>query len=496
MRVGTSAQPVLQLSGDWINIDWGYVYVGVEQQAGLQTVMWNSTVRAQWAATAQLPKTDDTNKPRACSDEWIVLAVSWDYGQVGNTPISNYVMIAYDDIYSINWLGTFFPPYWRTLYTDAVDLLLTAANQYTSLIQQTQQFDQTLLNNVSVNGQYYATIASLAYRQTWGGTKIVWNTVKKEKYVFLKEISSDGNLNTVDVLMPASPLFIYLDPVYLQMMILPVFEYSINTNVYNSPFAPHHLGEYPIGEKIGEENMPIEETGNLVLMTAAIVTRTEDASWFNPVYWPLLESWGTYLTQNLPYPGNQLCTDDFEGPSPNNTNLAAKGIIALDALAYLANFLGNTSLAQQYHNTAINYAQTWQKCAYTTDNSPHYGLEYNLPNSWSDKYNIVYQKILGLTTFPESIINAESSYYLLQFNAYGLPLDDRATFAKLDWEHWIAALTYNTQLSQKIYQTVYDFANTSPSRVPLTDWYYTDKDTQTGFQARPVVGGVYAPMIV
>jgi len=281
--------------------------------------------------------------------------------------------------------------------------------------------------------------------------------------------------------------------VYLQMMILPVFEYSVNPNVYNYPFAPHHIGEYPIGEAVDEENMPIEETGNLILMTAAILQRTNNASWFYPLYWGLLQSWGEYLVQNLPYPGNQLCTDDFEGPSPNNTNLAAKGIVALDALSYIAKFLGNNTLAQELHAVAINYSQIWQQCAYTNYGSPHYALEYNLPNSWSDKYNIVYQRILGLSTFPQSVINAESAYYFTQFNQYGLPLDDRATFAKLDWEHWIAALTYNSSLSQQLYQTIYNFANTSPSRVPLTDWYYTDTDLQTGFQARPVVGGVYAP---
>jgi len=45
--------------------------------------------------------------------------------------------------------------------------------------------------------------------------------------------------------------------------------------------------------------------------------------------------WGNYLTTALPDPGNQLCTDDFEGPSPHNANLAAKGIVALEVTSSL-----------------------------------------------------------------------------------------------------------------------------------------------------------------
>lgn len=125
-----------------------------------------------------------------------------------------------------------------------------------------------------------------------------------------------------------------------------------------------------------------------------------------PKYWPLLQSWAQYLVTVLPDPGDQLCTDDFEGvseregrgregkrkweekceaawrgehrrgeliesttsqpynsvcniaycffcywffvfvyiqPSPHNVNLAAKGIVALGAFGTLCEKLGKHS---------------------------------------------------------------------------------------------------------------------------------------------------------
>ena len=76
-------------------------------------------------------------------------------------------------------------------------------------------------------------------------------------------------------------------------------------------------------------------------------------------------------------------------------------------------------------------------------------------------------------------------------NQYGLPLDNRADYTKLDWEIWTATLTDNREQFDALMAPIGKWLNATPSRVPLTDWYDTKTGKKQGFQARSVVGGVF-----
>jgi len=315
----------------------------------------------------------------------------------------------------------------------------------------------------------------------------------------MKEISSDGDVSTVDVIFPASPLFLFFNPDLLGKQLLPIFSYANNetSNPYSLVWAPHHLGTWPVAniETDQQENMPIEETGNMLLMIAAVAKLTNyDIVLQNPAYWALIQQWGDYLVSVLPDPGDQLCTDDFEGPTPHDANLAVKGIIGIAAFAQLNDLMGNSTAAQKYLTIANMYAQDWIFLA-NPNYTDHYRLRYDQPG-WSLKYNMLWQYILDLDVFPDYVMEMEIAYYMENLHPYGIPLDVRADFSKLDWQSWVAAMANNTADFALIINGIYEFAQYTPQRVPLTDWYFTTQPNQRGFQARTVVGGLYAKALL
>jgi len=103
--------------------------------------------------------------------------------------------------------------------------------------------------------------------------------------------------------------------------------------------------------------------------------------------------------------------------------------------------------------------------------------------------------LLGLNLFPPDVARKEIAFYLTRQNKYGLPLDNRRAYTKLDWILWTATLAENQFDFENIVSPAYQFANDSESRVPLTDWYDTVTAKQQGFQARSVVGGLFVKML-
>ena len=186
--------------------------------------------------------------------------------------------------------------------------------------------------------------------------------------------------------------------------------------------------------------------------------------------------------------GEQLSTDDFAGHLAHNTNLSIKAIEAIAAYANLAHMQGKEDVAAEYKKTAREMAEKWTSMAKDGD---HYKLAFDRPGTWSQKYNLVWDQLLDYGLFPNSIRDTETAFYLTKLNTYGLPLDNRADYTKLDWELWTATLTQQPKQFDAQVDPIYQWLLETPSRVPLTDWYDTKTGKQVGFQARSVVGGVY-----
>ena len=209
-------------------------------------------------------------------------------------------------------------------------------------------------------------------------------------------------------------------------------------------------------------------------------------------HWSLLTKWADYLLEKGFDPENQLCTDDFAGHLAHNTNLSIKAIEALAAYSQLAKQLGEANTAQKYQTAAKSMATKWVQMA---DDGDHYRLAFDKSGTWSQKYNLVWDTLLGTHMFPADVAAKEVAFYKTKNNPYGLPLDNRAKYTKLDWTIWSATMATSEADFQAIVHPVFQFLNETPDRVPMSDWYDTVTAHHVGFQARSVVGGVYIKML-
>ncbi|GAB3741087.1 glutaminase family protein [Spirosoma lituiforme] len=498
--VGTEAQPVLAKKGDNVRIDWGYAYLAVPQESGNQTGNGMAPgLKQAFLKTGQLPTDNKAsvpgNKPRAAAD--VALATVLDFGDVSK-PVDKHLMLAYDDLYSVQYFKQNLRPWWRRdEKTTMPALLQTAEKDYSRLKEKCDKFDNRLRADAKrAGGKEYADLCVLAYRQAIAAHKIVAGP-KGETLFLSKENFSNGSIGTVDITYPSAPLFLLYNPTLLKGMMEPIFQYS-ESGQWKKPFAAHDVGTYPLanGQTYGED-MPVEESGNMLLLAGAI-SGAEANSDYAKQHWKTLTTWVEYLKKDGFDPSNQLCTDDFAGHIARNANLSVKAILGIAAYGQMAARLGDKATAESYLKTAREMATKWQQLALdkTPGQKEHYDLTFeNQGDTWSQKYNLVWDKLLGLDVFPKEVTAVEIDYYLTKQKPYGLPLDSRKTYTKSDWIIWTATLAKSDRDFEAFVKPVWRYVNETPTRVPLSDWHETTNAKQVGFQARSVVGGYFIKML-
>ncbi len=497
LKTGSQEQAVLEAKGDDIRIDWGYLYLAApaDQTAGA-AIAAPAKLEADFAAGEAFP--GETTEPVAARADQLASAMAFRLDKVGAEPVSRWMVFAYDDIASIEYMGRHLQPYWRRNGLDAAGLLVEAARDREKLLSACDAFDRELTGDlVEAGGEEYAAIAVLAYRQCFAAGKFVADA-NGQPIQFCKENHSNGCIGTSDVFYPMAPQFLLFGSSLAKSFVVPFMEYAASDR-WTFPFAPHDLGTYPKangqvyggGERNEDNQMPVEESGNLLILMAAIAQVDGDAS-FAERYWPQLSSWAEYLRQEGFDPANQLCTDDFAGHMAHNVNLSAKAICGLGAYAKLCELRGDTRQANKFRQVAEDFAARWVKEA---DDGDHFRLAFDVEGSWSQKYNLVWDRVLGLSLFPTSVFEKEMAFYKQNQNRYGLPLDNRKTYTKLDWILWTATLTQNRDDFIALTHPVYEFLQDTPDRSPMTDWYETKSAKKVGFTARPVVGGVFMQLL-
>ncbi len=494
LSVGTASQAVLNRSGDNLRIDWGYFHLAVpDSEASSSTVAVHP--ERGFLRDGKLAAADEMDGPVALNYRAPEMAMMLPMGSVGAQPVARHVLVSYTEGFAIQYMNRNLRPYWQRNRQPVAAMLDQAEQQYAALETKGQSFDKQLVEDLTrADGEHYAWLCTLAYRQSIAAHVLVADE-NGDPMLFAKENFSNGDIATVDVLYPSAPIFLFFNPKLLQAQLLPVLQYAALPGRWRFPFAPHDLGQYPLangqeyggGEQTEENQMPVEESGNLIILADA-VARAEGNTALAERFWPQLTQWAQYLEVHGLDPENQLTTDDFAGHVTHNANLSLKAIDALEAYADLARLLHHTADAEKYSRSAHEKARQWVEMDREGD---HYKLAFNSPGTWSQKYNLVWDKVLDYNLFPRSVREAEIAFYQTKLNRYGLPLDSRADYTKLDWSMWTATLADSPAGFNALVDPMYLWANETSSRVPMTDWYDTKTGKQVAFQARSVVGGLF-----
>lgn len=391
--IETIDQPILLKKGDDRRIDWGTLYVaragGGTSRTGISTA-----TKIRGAFVEKVNTTLDSRYEGIAGEPWPVVVLDFDLTWVSAEPKRRTVVIAYDDVQSIQYLGRNLQGFWRNEKNSGQNLPLMAAREFEHIEKQCAEFDGRLMADLEKHGKQYERIASLAYRSTIAGSKLVKDGNGNALF-FPKENTSNGCIATVDVIYPMLPKLLLTDVELAKASLRPILEYA-DTPRWKFPFAPHDMGTYPHangqvygGGETGEENqMPVEESANMIIMLAAIAIAEGNAD-FAQKYRRLVQKWTEYLESKGYDPENQLSTDDFAGHLAHNVNLSAKAIVALACYAQLCEQWKDTDNASKYKTIAKQFADRWVREATEGD---HTLLAFDKPGTWSLKYNLVWDE--------------------------------------------------------------------------------------------------------
>lgn len=360
---------------------------------------------------------------------------------------------------------TLMRPLWKSWYLSDEALTTFHYNDFKNAFKLAQNYsDQLAIDAYASGSDSYVDIVALSARQIMGATSFAGT--EENPILFLKEISSNGNSQTVDVIFPAFPFFLYTQPRWLAYLLEPLLEHMLSGQ-YPNNYSMHDLGtHFPnmTGHPDGnDEYMPVEECGDMLIMGLALVNSlnyetgaaaqsiwsavgsartfsSEDASpfalsaletrdeifgldgrwggsttglkqarqWLGKSY-KLWRQWTGYLVEFTLEPHNQLSTDDFAGWLALHTNLALKGIVGIRAMSELASIMGDHSDAKHYLNISESYIKHWEKRAISRDGT-HAKLAYDWYGSWTTLYSLYADALL---CFHPSTTNETSSFATL-----------------------------------------------------------------------------------
>lgn len=533
--LGAKKQMPLSHSADDCAADWGYWYL-TGQKAMLFSAegldVFNATGKADFVWTETKPK----------------YIMAYNVHENVSAEQKGMLSLAFDDTVSIFYFGDWLKGYWTEGGRTIFDAIEESHRDFGKIAARLDAFDKDLKRRAEAYGEDYLLVLYAGLRESIGAHKLVKS--REGELLFLsKECHSNGCIATVDVSYPSVPLYLLYNPELVKGMLRPIFKFA-GMHVWSYDFAPHDVGTYPycLGQiyaysgitrnfdkkytdhmchAVGsqpEDNytypliyqfpgndyynfnkqMPVEESGNMLIMTAAALVADGDTS-LAEANLPALTSWVGYLVKYGLMPGSQLCTDDFAGHLDKNINLSVKAIVGIRAYAIILEKLGRADEAKKYVDIAAEYAAEWKKMCCREGMAAPLVFDGDPKETFSLKYNMAFDVMFGTGLFGSDVRETEVDRYIAECNEFGVPLDSRDTYTKSDWILWSASLTDDIEKRKALIGPVAHFLRTTPSHCPFTDWYYTDKGTmrgefnsrgyQWGMKNRSVQGGLFCPLL-
>ena len=412
---------------------------------------------------------------------------------------------------AINFLGKPQSSYYTSTYTDTTSAVQAFIADYSNAVAGSQTLDKAIADAASSTaGSNYSDIVTLSVRQSYGAADVTIpqgsEATEDNALVFLKEISSDGDANTADVLFPTFPIWYVMSPKWIKYTFEPLLQY-LESGEWTLSYFIHDLGVYPnaIGyaNNSAAEPQPVEECGNALLLAYAYVAATGDTAW-GTANTPTLQKFAAdYLITNALNQEAQLSSDDGAGPAANQTNLAIKSAVGLNAF-------GKMTGMTNYSDAGLNISSIIYDGGLATDAAKtHFQFQYGTPENtsaynatWITTYNLYPDTLFDLATFPQGAFDMQSSFYPTLFanasNTNGIPLYSDLDWAKTDWALFAGAVASDD--TRKLFvDEIWAFIsqNSTLNQVPFSDRFNVSGEGAVGyygFEARPVVGGHFAPL--
>ncbi|KAF8585583.1 DUF1793-domain-containing protein [Ramaria rubella] len=459
--------------------------------------------RGHFMSSGQLTNTSDNNF-RAVSTDFPVFAISTDLGTVtvSTGPVVFALGLIRDP--AILGLSPAGQPEERSLYfwsqfASAFDAMNYFISDFSRAASAANSFDSSVRNSAVTVSSDYADLIDLSTRQVFGMIEITigkdasGNYNESDVQAFMNAagggfvLSTTRNefieiydihfhrVSTVDIMFPAFPVFLQTNPVIAGALLKPLLQWQ-QGNGYPHPWAAHDLGtQYPKAEGDTKDDvMPIEETANMLIMTLAQVRR---------IYYGLLDRWTS----------ESFTDSGLTGAVVNDTNLALKGILGIQAMAGIANAMNNSDATTKYSGIASTLLDEWRSRAFTTDGS-HLVLNFgNSSSSLGLPYNLYADRLLGFNMVPQAVYDSAALWVAAQNQTYGVAMDSRSSVAsKTDWTLFTAAALNDTNTRNTLISSVRNYAANQLAHVPFSDYYDASQGTSINFQARPVQGAMYS----